>query len=105
MAVRCEVTDLAHGGITRVGAAALACPISEETQSGASFARILAIEGYGSINMVSAVACARVIAGREESPPRNSTTEDGRSAPSGAHLDTHQYRSGRRYSLEARRLG
>ena len=88
MAVRCEVIDLAHGGITRVGAAALACPISEETQNGASFARILAIEGYGSINMVSAVACARVIAGREESVVRNSTTEDGRSAPSGAHLDT-----------------
>ena len=65
-------------------------------QNGASFGPFLAIEGYGSMNMVSAVAYARAIAGREESVSRNSTTEDGRSAPSGAHLDTHRYRSGRR---------
>ena len=72
----------------RVGAAALACLISEATQNGASFGRIRAIEGYGSMNLVSAVAYVAGFAGREESVSRNSTTEDGRSAPSGAHLAT-----------------
>ena len=76
----------------RVGAAALACLISEATQNGASFGRIVAIGRLCPMNMIIVKAYAAGIAGREESPVRNSTPEDGISAPSGTHLATLRYR-------------